>query len=726
MTEPAAEQAPADAAAPAVQEQEQQEQQQEQPSFPLVLATGQEFVRSTLFSGIAPREALRRIREAVRLTAPAAPLLLDFLKELDVPLDEAHRRVTRAAVEETTSRLPNLPQEELRNLVRLTAPYLAMPALRSVPLAAMAHLTEGVPSGVLAAITQALTRKEGRKSVTIDELPDRVRRQAWEVTPILLLEQVLPPTASYAAEDHAAELGRVQASLCGGDAGWERGKLRRTSKALGQLVDTVGASTTLYESIMGMVRRAYAGVRVQNDTKPVLSAPAAEGALALTFWPALRTQLLMKLHETGRGATEGDRRKRLAWALDACVKVGTVGDRYIIELGEGLREALEPQKRKAPASAAPASKRARGGAGGPSGAGAGVPLASSAGTDDLPTVVDGAVRAASAAGSSSIERRLLAIADAGIVLADAPVAALLGRTLLGRVRECIEGDILPTKDASVRLLLLCLALSVSARKCAKEYAKVSITGELAKDAKAAFAFDEECLRDMLGLVGELEVEAMLRDEDDLTATAAAADATDVDVARLSDLVNRNRCARRIALLLLIERLRSKDGGGAAPLIRALEGSMVKPRNREEEGHVLAALASCIVARANAAAAAPPTDEDPAPIPALLDRRRALSGICSLTDADASRHTEVSSTIAEALRVHTSAAQRGLERATSMLHKAKARRKEAEDAAVPDEGEVVEEGEVSGEAEVQEAVEAEKDASARVDAWRTYCDSLVVR
>ena len=125
----------------------------------------------------------------------------------------------------------------------------------------------------------------------------------------------------------------------------------------------MGASTTLYESIMGMIRRAYAGVRVQNDTKPVLSAPAAEGALALTFWPALRTQLLMKLHETGRGATEGDRRKRLAWALDACVKVGTVGDRYIIELGEGLREALEPQKRKAPASAAPASKRARGGAG---------------------------------------------------------------------------------------------------------------------------------------------------------------------------------------------------------------------------------------------------------------------------------------------------------------------------------------------------------------------------
>ena len=86
----------------------------------------------------------------------------------------------------------------------------------------------------------------------------------------------------------------------------------------------------------------------------------------------------------------------------------------------------------------------------------------------------------------------------------------------------------------------------------------------------------------------------------------------------------------------------------------------------------------------------------------------------------------SSRCAEALRVHTSAAQRGLERATSMLHKAKARRKEAEDAAVPDEGEVVEEGEVSGEAEVQEAVEAEKDASARVDAWRTYCDSLVVR
>lgn len=146
--------------------------------------------------------------------------------------------------------------------------------------------------------------------------PLEVKRQIWQANQGLFGEAVSPLLDQYVAEKES-----ILCFTLGGHGGDEGKtsflsflpKVRRQSSILCELVEMVGNSQALYNTLLQFLRTLF--LRTQTS-----------------HYCTLRADMVMCLHDTGSSICSSDRCYKFAWCLDACVRVGYVDDKKGREL----------------------------------------------------------------------------------------------------------------------------------------------------------------------------------------------------------------------------------------------------------------------------------------------------------------------------------------------------------------------------------------------------------
>lgn len=221
---------------------------------------------------------------------------------------EAHKHVLDAAKARLLARVEAATPGQLLALLSASFPFVGLPALRDVPLAALGRL-HPVPAAFL--------KQLAADRDLFADLPAGVRRQVWELDRGLLAAHAAPAVDAYAVEAgarlRALDAGELLPPARGTRAPPRapRRVQRAGSPSLRKLVAMVGRSPAVYRGVCDLV-----AARVRDAPGLVLGPRAAAHA-------ALRSQLVMALHDAGAAdLVASDPAHKLAWTLDAALRDG--------------------------------------------------------------------------------------------------------------------------------------------------------------------------------------------------------------------------------------------------------------------------------------------------------------------------------------------------------------------------------------------------------------------
>jgi len=520
---------------------------------------------AAVLSSTDPRSALREVAEAGGLgdRTRAAPLL-GLLDALGVSRADAHRAVLSAASARLLSRIEagDASPPALAALLAASFPYIGLPALRAIPLAVLDRLRPVPP-----AFLQQLAADRD----LFADLPPGVQRQVWELDRSLLASHAAPLVAAYAGETGTLLRALDAGEWVGGGGGRGGGapsssasarppraprRLQRAgSPALKKLVAMVGRSPAVYRGVCDLI-----AARVR-EAPGLVTAPRTAGAAAL------RSQLLMALHDAGGGAATdlaaGDPVHKLAWTLDACGRDGVLDERRAREVAAWfgpLDAPPPPASGPPPRSRKGGSKRARpdGGdaesAGGPGGGGGG----------------------RGGPGGGGPTGRARALCDAALVLRDPSTLRLLAHQALARLSVCVLEEEVAAPGEDERLAFLTRLLQVGAG--VRGRLRDAAAGGKAAAAAGIFpAADPDLMRTLYPTIagwileGELGGEEEEEEEQEGGGGASAASGPPIpppDPA-LAALLARDEVARLVTQTHALARVAAGDARGAAPALAAL-------------------------------------------------------------------------------------------------------------------------------------------------------------
>ena len=146
--------------------------------------------------------------------------------------------------------------------------------------------------------------------------PLEVKRQIWQSNQGLFGEAVSPLLDQYVAEKESILCYTLRGSK---DEGSPTSflsllpKVRRQSSILHALVEMVGNSQSLYNTLLQFLRTLF--LRTQTS-----------------HYCTLRADIVMCLHDSENPICSSDRCYKFAWCLDACVRVGNVDEKKGREL----------------------------------------------------------------------------------------------------------------------------------------------------------------------------------------------------------------------------------------------------------------------------------------------------------------------------------------------------------------------------------------------------------
>ena len=149
--------------------------------------------------------------------------------------------------------------------------------------------------------------------------PLEVKRQIWQANQGLFGEAVSPLLDQYVAEKESILCCTTLGGRGGGDEGNPTSflsllpKVRRQSSILHELVEMVGNSQALYNTLLQFLRTLF--LRTQTS-----------------HYCTLRADIVMCLHDSESSICSSDRCYKFAWCLDACVRVGYVDEKKGREL----------------------------------------------------------------------------------------------------------------------------------------------------------------------------------------------------------------------------------------------------------------------------------------------------------------------------------------------------------------------------------------------------------
>ncbi|KAG2423654.1 hypothetical protein HXX76_015171 [Chlamydomonas incerta] len=406
----------------------------------------------------------------------------------------------------------------LERLLAASFTYLGMAEMREVPLAVMERL-ERVPAQHL--------KQLAADTEVFKILPPGVQRQVWEYDKNLLQADALPlvgaykyETATYMrglAQDEflpavtaagrrlAAQLltqGPAAPAGAGGGAGGKGGKGGAAPKARGAgaaaaaAAAGVGGAHMLGPSALGggggggpvggggITRKILRkGSRITQALKGMVgSSPKiynqivelccvkfrdAEGLYVgprETSYAALRSQLLMALHDDNNPVAGRDRCHELAWTLDAGIRAGGLSDKHLEKLGRFFADILAAEEE--------AAEERGGGGGGKRRRGATGALPGGAGAGGRRAPLDEAESAGAGGhggGAGGVVEPLRVLGDAGVILRDPSALHLLAAQALALMQsEAIACERLPRDVPELCLVLRLMGLAVECRSMMRD------------------------------------------------------------------------------------------------------------------------------------------------------------------------------------------------------------------------------------------------------------------
>ncbi|PNH00841.1 Negative elongation factor B [Tetrabaena socialis] len=272
----------------------------------------------------------------------------------------------------------------------------------------------------------------------------------------------------------------------GGVVGITRKILRKGSRITQALKGMVGSSPKIYTQVaagggvlgLGAARRVE-GVIVELCCVKFRDAEGLYVGVRECSYAALRSQLLMALHDDNNPVAPKDRRvgpgalwcHELAWTLDAGIRNGGLSDKHLEKLGrffEDIVEAADEAERLG------GSKRRRGAAG---------PLPAAGGRPSRAPLdeADAAGAGGHGGGAGGVVEPLRVLGDAGLVLRDPSAMHLLAAQVLSLLQsEVVAAERLPRDVPDLVLVVRLMQLAVECRSMLRDrsYRCVQLGGAL--------------------------------------------------------------------------------------------------------------------------------------------------------------------------------------------------------------------------------------------------------
>eukprot|EP00731_Ephydatia_muelleri_P037659 Em0531g3a len=201
-------------------------------------------------------------------------------------------------------KLDSLDDKTLSKLLELSFPYIHLEDARNIVM----KLLQRFPI-----IDEKYLLHLAEHPELYTSCPTAVKRQIWQINQGFFGEAVSPLLDKYMAEKES-----VMFTVYGSDKKATNffsvsPKIRRQSAVVQELVDMIGSSLPLYNTLVQFLRTLYLRTHISH-------------------YCTLRSEIIMSLHERESNIRSADPCHKFAWCLDACVKADHVDSKKAREL----------------------------------------------------------------------------------------------------------------------------------------------------------------------------------------------------------------------------------------------------------------------------------------------------------------------------------------------------------------------------------------------------------
>lgn len=264
-----------------------------------------DYVRRVFKDADDDLEAITEIQQENRVKIPSVHPALSFLGLHEVPRAQVHLSLFQRLRNQLEQRLEEMEERGLRKLLEKSFGYVSVPELRPVVMS----IVEAMPPPVDESFLLEIAEKEELYSVC----PTSVKQQIWQINPGVFGEAVSPLLDQYVAYKEGLLFETIDPNNLPSAFFSIQPKTRRQNAVLQKLVQLLGSSVPLYNTLCQFLRTLYLRTHVSH-------------------YCTLRADLIMLLHEQDNVIMDSDRCHKFAWCLDASIRANSVDEKKLKEL----------------------------------------------------------------------------------------------------------------------------------------------------------------------------------------------------------------------------------------------------------------------------------------------------------------------------------------------------------------------------------------------------------
>lgn len=270
-----------------------------------VILDANAYVRNAFTSTKDAAKAFSRVQKNNAIKISSLQPALSLLDIHDTKRVEFHDSLLVKLRENLLEKLDSLDERQMEKLLQESFQFIVKDELRDIVVTIMERL-ETVPEKYLLSISE--------NQHLYEVCPVNIKRQIWQNTQELFGEAVSPLLDKYIEDKDAKMFSQISEDGTTKSFFNYSPKVRRQSDIVQGLVDMIGSSVQLYNTLLQFLRTLF--IRT-----------------AVSHYCTLRADLLMCLHDNKVSVIcDSDQCHKFAWCLDACIQAGDIDSRKAREL----------------------------------------------------------------------------------------------------------------------------------------------------------------------------------------------------------------------------------------------------------------------------------------------------------------------------------------------------------------------------------------------------------